>query len=188
MSQSTFDDDDLFGEAAAEMRAEVEDHLQDARESLPDPDAVWDVEADNVLGVLNSLRSALDTGDAADHLRQAKKQYVMGERADAFEDAEDLETAIADLEELLEDVEAAHEQVGDLAGTVPQLRGALQEAADAAEDAGADEDGDADADADEDEDADDDADAEVEAAADGGEEASEGEADGEDDEEDEAEE
>lgn len=187
MSQSTFDDDDLFGEAAAEMRAEVEDHLQDARESLPDPDAVWDVEADNVLGVLNSLRSALDTGDAADHLRQAKKQYVMGERADAFEDADDLETAIADLEELLEDVEAAHEQVGDLAGTVPQLRGALQEAADAA-DAGADEDGDADADADEDEDADDDADAEVEAAADGGEEASEGEADGEDDEEDEAEE
>lgn len=187
MSQSAFDDDDLFGEAAAEMRAEVEDHLEDARESLPDPDAVWDVEADNVLGVLNSLRSALDTGAAADHLRQAKKQYVMGERADAFEDAEDLETAIADLEELLEGVEAAHEQVGDLAGTVPQLRGALQEAADAAEDAGADEDGDADADADEDEDADD-ADAEVEAAADGGEEASEDEADGEGGDADEAEE
>ena len=161
MSQSTFDDDDLFGEAAEEMRADVESHLADARASLPDPDAVWDVEADNVLGVLNSLRSALDIGDAADHLRQAKKQYVMGERADAFDDADDLEAAIADLEELIEDVEAAHGQVGDLAGTVPQIRSALQDAAEASD--GDDADSDADVDADE-------ADSE-EAAADGGEEA-----------------
>lgn len=162
MSQTSFDDDDLFGEAAAEMRAEVEGHLTDARGSLPEPDAVWDVEADNVLGVLNSLRSALDTGDAADHLRQAKKQYIMGKRAEAFEDADDLEAAIADLEALLEDVEEAHGKVGDLAGTVPQLRSALQDAADAAE--AAEDGGD-----DTDEEADTDAEVEAEAAADGGE-------------------
>ena len=66
-NQSTLADDDLFGEAAA---------------SLPDADAVWDVEADNVLGVLNTLRSALDVGDAADHLRQAKKTFIVGRRAD----------------------------------------------------------------------------------------------------------
>jgi len=66
MSQSTFDDDDLFGEAAAETRAEVEEHLAAAREELPDPDAVWETDADNVLGVLNGLKSALDVGDAVD--------------------------------------------------------------------------------------------------------------------------
>ena len=32
---------------------------------MTDADAVWDVEADNTLGVLNSLKGALDTGDAA---------------------------------------------------------------------------------------------------------------------------
>lgn len=128
MSQSTFDEDDLFGEAAEEMRSEVEEHLAAAREALPAADAVWDVQAENTLGVLNSLRSALDTGDAAEQLRQAKKQYVMGERADAFEDADDLAAAIDDLEELLEAIEDAHEDVGDLAGTLPGLRSELQEA------------------------------------------------------------
>ena len=42
MSQSTFNDDDLFGEAAEETRAEVEEHLAAARGELPDPDAVWE--------------------------------------------------------------------------------------------------------------------------------------------------
>lgn len=134
MTQTTFDEDDLFGEAAEEMRSEVEEHLAAARESLPAADAIWEVQADNTLGVLNSLRSALDTGDAAEHLRQAKKQYVMGERADAFEDADDLEAKIEDLEELLEDIEDAHEDVGELAGTIPGLRSELQEAADGAAD------------------------------------------------------
>jgi len=122
MSQTTFDEDDLFGEAAAEMRSEVEEHLDAAREALPTADAIWEVEAENTLGVLNSLRSALDTGDAAEQLRQAKKQYVMGERADAFEDAEDLEADIDDLEDLLEEIEDAHEDVGELDGTLPGLR------------------------------------------------------------------
>jgi hypothetical protein len=135
MSQTTFDEDDLFGEAAEEMRSEVEEHLDAARAALPTADAIWDVEAENTLGVLNSLRSALDTGDAAEQLRQAKKQYVMGERADAFEDADDLEAAIDELEAVIEDIEDAHEDVGDLAGTIPGLRSALQDAnADADED------------------------------------------------------
>jgi len=134
MSQSTFDEDDLFGEAAAEMRSEVEGHLADARESLPAAKSVWAVEADNVLGALNSLKSALDTGDAAEHLRAAKKQYVMGERADAFEDAADLEDDIEDLEALIEDISDAHDDVSNLAGTLPELRSALQDADDEQED------------------------------------------------------
>ncbi|KAB1197257.1 MULTISPECIES: DUF5790 family protein [Haloferax] len=134
MSQATLGDDDLFGEAAAEMRADVEEHLDEARAVLPDADDVWNADADNVLGVLNGLRSSLNVEDATEHLRQAKKWYVIGERADAFDDPEDLEEAIEDLEELLGMVEEAHELVGELTNTMPQLRGALTDAAEAADD------------------------------------------------------
>jgi hypothetical protein len=135
MSQSTLDDDELFGEAASEMREDVESSLSEARAALPEADAVWDVEADNTLGVLNSLRSALDVGDAEDHLRDAKKWYTMGKRADAFEDADDLEEAIEEVEELMSSITEAHGKVSDLAATVPELRSALEEAAeDAADD------------------------------------------------------
>ncbi|CQR51019.1 MULTISPECIES: DUF5790 family protein [Haloferax] len=133
MSQSTLGDDDLFGEAAAEMRADVEEHLGEARSELPDPDDVWEAEADNVLGVLNGLRSSLNVEGAAEHVRQAKKWYVIGQRAEAFDDPEDLEEAIEELEELIEMVDEAHELVGELTNTMPQLRGALTDAAEAAE-------------------------------------------------------
>lgn len=129
MSQATFDDDDLFGEAAEEMRAEVEDHLASARADLPAADDVWETDADNVLGVLNGLKTALDAGEAVENLRQAKKSYVMGERADAFEDADDLAEEIEDLEALIETVEATADQVGELTSTIPALRGDLEDAA-----------------------------------------------------------
>lgn len=119
MSQSTLDDDELFGEAASEMREDVEASLDEARAVLPVADDIWNVEADNTLGVLNALKGALDVDDAEEHLRDAKKWYTMGERADAFEDADDLEADIAALETLLEDVETAREQVGELTSTVP---------------------------------------------------------------------
>ena len=130
MSQSTFDDDDLFGEAAEETRAEVHDHLAAAREELPDPDDVWTTDADNVLGALNGLKSALDVGDAVKHVRSAKKAYVLGERADAFDDADDLEAEIAAIESLVGDIETAAEEAASLTGTVPAIRGALQDAVD----------------------------------------------------------
>ncbi|MFC7027210.1 DUF5790 family protein [Halomicroarcula sp. GCM10025324] len=145
MTQTSLDDDELFGEAASEMRSDVEASLDEARAALPDADAVWDVEADNTLGVLNALKTALDVGDAEDHLRDAKKWYTMGERADAFEDAEDLAEDIETVEELVETVEDAREQVGDLTATIPQLRSTLEEFA--ADDEQADADGDAEAEA-----------------------------------------
>jgi hypothetical protein len=144
MSQATLDDDELFEDAASEMRADVEASLEKARAELPGADDVWDVEAENTLGVLNALKSALDAGGALDHLQDAKKWYTMGERADAFEDAEDLAGEIEAIEAVLDDVSDAHDQVGDLASTIPQLRGALEDVED--------EDGaDAETDADEDE-------------------------------------
>ncbi|HKL30006.1 MAG TPA: DUF5790 family protein [Natrialbaceae archaeon] len=128
MSQTTLDDDELFGEAASEMREDVESSLAAARESLPDSDDVWETEAGNTLGVLNGLKSALDVGDAEDHLRDAKKWYTMGERADAFDDAADLEEKIETVEDIVADVESAEEQVGELTATIPELRDALEDA------------------------------------------------------------
>jgi hypothetical protein len=128
MSQSTFDDDELFDEATSEMREEVEAALAEARAALPEPDAVWDVEADNTLGVLNALKGALDVGDAGEHLREAKKQFVLGQRADAFDDADDLADDIEMLEELFADIETAHDEVSDLASTIPEVKSALEDA------------------------------------------------------------
>jgi hypothetical protein len=141
MSQTSLDDEELFGEAATEMRDDVEASLAEARAALPDADAVWDVDADNTLGVLNALKTALDVGDAEDHLRDAKKWYTMGERADAFEDAEDLAEDIETVEELIADVADAREQVGELTATIPKLKSTLEEfeAPDAEADADADE-------------------------------------------------
>ncbi|MFC7058910.1 DUF5790 family protein [Halovenus salina] len=127
MSQATLDDDELFTEAASEMRDDVEASLDAAHESLPDAETVWEVDAENTLGVLNALRSALDVGDARDDLRDAKKWFTMGKKADAFEDADDLEAEIAEVEDIIADIEEASEQVGDLASTVPQLKSALEE-------------------------------------------------------------
>jgi hypothetical protein len=134
MSQSTLDDDELFGEAATEMRADVEESLAAARAELPAADDVWEVDADNSLGVLNGLKGALDTGDAVEHLRDAKKWYTMGERADAFEDADDLKEELEELQELVEDITAAHEGVSELTRTIPGLRSTLEDLEDDDED------------------------------------------------------
>ena len=134
MSQATLDDDELFDEAATEMREDVEASLAEARAALPAADAVWEAEADNTLGVLNGLKGALDTGDATDHLRDAKKWFAIGQKADAFEDADDLEAEIESPETILTQLTAAHEQVTEPTATIPELRGALEDAADEADD------------------------------------------------------
>lgn len=176
MSQTTFDDDDLFGEAADEVREDVQNSLGEARASLPDPDEIWETEAENVLGVLNGLRSSMDPGEAEEHLRDAKKWYTMAERADAFDDADELAAEIEAVEEVIAEMRTARDQVSDLAGSVPQLRSALEDARTESEDAGeeADDEDTEEATADTEDAADEDgsdaeADGGKEAAADGGE-------------------
>ncbi|PSQ60146.1 hypothetical protein BRD18_01750 [Halobacteriales archaeon SW_7_71_33] len=127
MSQASLDDDELFADAASEMRADVEEALEEARDALPEPEEFFEVDADNVVGALNGLKGGLDAGDAVEHLRDAKKWFTMGQRADAFDDADDLEADIAELEDLITDVETANEQVTDLAATVPSLRERLDD-------------------------------------------------------------
>lgn len=128
MSQSTLDDDELLGEAASEIREDVEANMDDARSELPSAERIWAVDAENTLGVLNSLKSSLDVGDAAESLRDARKWFMVGERADAFEDPEALEEELDELAALIETIETAQGQVGELASTVPELRGELEEA------------------------------------------------------------
>jgi len=128
MTQSTLDDDELFDEAASEMREDVETSLAAAKAALPAADDVWDADADNTLGVLNGLKGALDVGDAEQHLRDGKKWFAIGRKADAFEDADDLEAELAELEETVSLVVSAREDVSELTSTIPELRGALEDA------------------------------------------------------------
>lgn len=130
MSQTTLSDEDLFGEAASEIRADVEAELEAAQEALPTSDDIWEVSADNVLGVLNTLRSSLDVEEAREHLHDAKKWFVIGRRAEAFEDEEDLEADLEAVETLIVDIEEARGSVGDLTRTIPELRNALDGSAD----------------------------------------------------------
>jgi len=124
MSQTTLDDE-LFSEAADELQDDVEAALATARAALPDAEAIWTVDADNVLGVLNGLRAALAAEDASEALREARKWHEVGRRAEAFED-DALAEAIADVEALFEQLEATREQVSALAGALPALKSSLE--------------------------------------------------------------
>lgn len=127
MAQSTFDDEDLFTEASSEMQEDVEDAVQEARESLPDPSEIMRVEGDNVIGVLNNLKSGLDIGDAGESLREAKKWFSMGKRADAFDDefTTRIEKEIGELEEAVNAVQRAEQNATELTDSVATLKNSL---------------------------------------------------------------
>ncbi len=130
MSQATLDDDALFGEAANELETNVRDHVDAAWNALPDPEQVWTVESENVLGVLNTLRSALDVEDAIEHVRDAKKWYTLGSRAEAFDADDPLAEELAELEATIESIEELRTLVGDAASELPAVRTALVDQAD----------------------------------------------------------
>ncbi len=124
MSQSTFDDDELFTEASSELREDVEEALEETRNSLPDADEVLEVRGDNVIGVLNSLKGELDVEDADAALREARKWFETGRRAEAFDDefVEETENEIEDLKEVLEAVDDASENATELVNAVATLK------------------------------------------------------------------
>lgn len=125
MSQATLDDDALFGEAADELGANVREHVDAAWAALPDPEQIWAAESENVLGVLNTLRSGLDVEEARAHVRDAKKWYTLGTRAEAFDPDDPLAEELATLEETIESIEALRAQVGDVASELPAVRKTL---------------------------------------------------------------
>jgi hypothetical protein len=127
MAQSTLEDDELFDEASDEIRSDVEAALEDAREALPDSDDVLDVEGDNIIGVLNSLKTGLDGGEARDALREAKKWFGIGERADAFDEefVEEAEDEIGEIENALGALDDAEESATELTDAVASLKDSL---------------------------------------------------------------
>jgi hypothetical protein len=127
MAQSTLEDDELFDEASDEMREDVETALEKARDGLPDADEVLEVEADNLVGVLNGINSGLKEGDAEDGLREAKKWFGIGKKADVFEEdfLEEAQEELEDLEDTLESLSEVEETATELTGTVAGLKDVL---------------------------------------------------------------
>ena len=127
MAQSTLEDDELFDEASNEMREDVEDALEDARDALPDADDIFDVEGDNIIGVLNSLKSELDAGEAEDSLREAKKWFGIGRKADVFDEeyVDETEEELEELEEALTSLSDAEETATELTDTLASLKSVL---------------------------------------------------------------
>lgn len=127
MAQSTLEDDELFDEASDEMREDVEEALEEARDGLPDADELLEAEGDNVIGVLNSLKSGLDAGDAEEALREAKKWFGIGKKADVFDEefVEEAEEELEELEEALESLAEAEESATELTDTVASLKSVL---------------------------------------------------------------
>lgn len=127
MAQSTLEDDELFDEASDEMREDVEDALEEARDALPDADDIFDVEGDNIIGVLNSLKSELDAGEAEDALREAKKWFGIGRKADVFDEefVEEAEGELEELEEALTSLDDAEESATELTDSLASLKSVL---------------------------------------------------------------
>lgn len=107
MSQTTFDEDELFEEATEEMQADVDDALARAREAIPDTDAVLTTDEDDLGTILDTLSSTLDIEAIETELEEAQKEFVLGQRADAFDDEYISETQ-ATIETLNETVETLH--------------------------------------------------------------------------------
>lgn len=127
MAQSKLDDDELFDEASDEMRDDVEDAIKRARDELPEADDVLDAEGDNIIGVLNSLKTGLDAEEAEEALREAKKWFGIGERADAFDEefVGEAEDEIDEIQEALDALRDAEESATELTDTVATLKSSL---------------------------------------------------------------
>lgn len=118
-------DDELFDAALADIRSDIEQHLTQAHGALPDAEGFWNVEAPNILGVLNSARGELDVDSARAEYRAARKQYIMAARAGAFEDADPFEESFEDLDVAITHIETVEESLAELTRELPKLKQSL---------------------------------------------------------------
>jgi hypothetical protein len=107
MAQTPFDEDDLFEEATQQMQAEGDDALARARDAVPDTDTVLTADEDDLDAILNALSSTLASEEIETALQDAQKAFVLGQRADAFDDEYITKTQAA-IETLTETVETLH--------------------------------------------------------------------------------
>lgn len=124
----TEDSDSLFSEATTELQEDVQSNLANAEAALPDPDAVWETDATNIIGVLNQIQSVLDTGDAEEAFKEARKWYLLGNEAGAFTEEEqaELEERFESVEDAFTSIESVSEGVEGLIPDIPALKSSLE--------------------------------------------------------------
>lgn len=124
MSQTTFDEEELFDEATEEMQADVDDALARAREQLPGEEAILAADDDDLLTVIDSLTTTLDVDEVETALQEAQKAFVIGQRAEAFDDdyISETEAIIATLKETTDALQAIDTAATDLAEALAAFR------------------------------------------------------------------
>lgn len=100
---TTFTDDELFGEAADEVKSDVDDCLARAIDEIPAEEAVRAVD-DTCFVDLDSLITTLNIDAVGTAIRDARKWFTIGKRAGTFNDdyITKTEAAIATFEETVD--------------------------------------------------------------------------------------
>ncbi len=124
MEQMKLDSDDLFSEASEEIKDDVEEAIEDAKDSLPDIDEIMEVEGENIIGVLNGLKSDLSVDNGVEPIREARKWFEMGKRAESFDDEyiEEKQEELDDLIEIFDLIEKAEDNATDLTDSLANLK------------------------------------------------------------------
>lgn len=120
-------DEPLFAEATEEIQNDIVESLNEVENKLPESDQIWKVEGSNVVGTLNSLQAVLDVSSVEESYREARKWFVVGVKADAFDDEteQDLENQLDQVGSLLVQAGEIRDIVGDLTPMLPELRDSL---------------------------------------------------------------
>ena len=120
MSQTSFDDDELFTEATADIQSEIEGSLTAATAALPSHAALVEHDTETAVAALESVEEAVDIDAAEAAVADVKKTFLLGQRADAFESeyVTETEATISELEETVT-------TLGAIASASEELREAL---------------------------------------------------------------
>mgnify|MGYP007099780934 CR=1 FL=1 len=120
MSQTSFDDDELFTEATADIQSEIEESLTAATAALPSHAALVEHDTETAVAALESVEEAVDIDAAEAAVADVKKTFLLGQRADAFDSeyATETEATISELEETVT-------TLGAIASASEELREAL---------------------------------------------------------------
>ncbi|MFB6282936.1 MAG: DUF5790 family protein [Halobacteria archaeon] len=127
MSQTSFDEDQLFDEAADEIKQEIESSLENAEETLPEGEEFIEVEGNNLIGILNSFKTRIGSEKPGKQLREAKKSLEIGKRSEALNDeyVEKTEEKIGTLAEIQSGIEEAEARATELTDAVVDVKNKL---------------------------------------------------------------
>ena len=120
MSQASFDNDELFTEATADIQSEIEESLTAATAALPSHADLIEHDTETAVATLESVEETIDIDAAEAAVADVKKTFLLGQRADAFESeyATETEATISELEKTVT-------TLGAIASASEELREAL---------------------------------------------------------------